>query len=62
MVYCRAYPVKKLIPRHMVTTDSPCIGKGYQSCPFYQEITQRQEETLREAERIFGGQPHREGA
>jgi hypothetical protein len=37
MVYCRAYPVRKLIPSHKVTTDSPCMGEGYQKCPFFQE-------------------------
>jgi len=37
MVYCRAYPVRKLIPSHMMTTASPCMGEGYRGCPFFQE-------------------------
>lgn len=61
MVYCRAYPVKKLIPRHMVTTTSPCMGKGYQSCPFFLEIVARQEEVPRRAETALGREDQQEG-
>ena len=37
MVYCRAYPVRKLIHSHKMTTASPCMAEGYRQCPFFQE-------------------------
>ena len=50
MVYCRAYPVRKLIPSHKVTTDSPCMGEGYRSCPFFQEHVTQPEAVLPKGE------------
>lgn len=56
MVYCRAYPVRKLIPRHMMTTASPCMGEGYQGCPFFQEHVAGLESALpKEGEAIWKG-------
>ncbi len=39
MVFCRAYPVKKLIPRSRSLTASPCLDGGFKQCPFFQEVT-----------------------
>lgn len=36
MVFCRAYPVKKLVPHDRLTTASRCEGT-YRSCPLFQE-------------------------
>lgn len=41
MVYCRAYPVRKLVPKHQITTGGPCMGEGYMDCPFFKEIVAR---------------------
>lgn len=41
MVYCRAYPVRKLIPKHQITSGSLCMGEGYMVCPFFKEIMAR---------------------
>jgi hypothetical protein len=41
MVFCRAYPVKKLIPRSRSMTNSACQGNGFGRCPFFQEVTAR---------------------
>jgi hypothetical protein len=41
MVFCRAYPVKKLVPRARITTASPCLGEGFESCPFFREVCAR---------------------
>ncbi|MBI2987739.1 MAG: hypothetical protein HYY45_13325 [Deltaproteobacteria bacterium] len=38
MAYCRAYPVKKPVPRSQIMTASPCMGEGYRECGFYKEI------------------------
>ena len=37
MVFCRAYPVKKLVPIDRVTTESTCEGDGCRRCPLFQE-------------------------
>ncbi len=37
MLFCRAYPVKKPLPRDRVAIASPCLGEGFARCPFYQE-------------------------
>jgi hypothetical protein len=36
MLLCRAYPVKKPLPRDRVVA-SPCLGEGFTRCPFFQE-------------------------
>jgi hypothetical protein len=43
MVFCRAYPVKKLVPRARSTTACPCMSDGFGRCPFFQEVTARAE-------------------
>jgi hypothetical protein len=43
MVYCRAYPVRKLVPKHQITTTSPCTGEGYTQCSLFKEIMARLE-------------------
>ncbi|WP_242392730.1 hypothetical protein [Anaeromyxobacter oryzisoli] len=37
MVFCRAYPVKKLVPIDRVTTESTCEGDSFHRCPLFQE-------------------------
>jgi hypothetical protein len=39
MVYCRAYPVKKLIPRSQSLAGTRCLGDCFDRCPFFQEAT-----------------------
>lgn len=39
MVFCRAYPVKKLIPRGRSLAASRCLSGGFDGCPFFQEVT-----------------------
>jgi hypothetical protein len=41
MVFCRAYPVKKLVPRARITTSSPCLGGSFENCPFFREVMAR---------------------
>jgi hypothetical protein len=37
MVFCRAYPVKKLVPVDRVTTASSCETGGFCDCLLYRE-------------------------
>jgi hypothetical protein len=41
MVFCRACPVKKLVPIDHVTTASRCEADAYKSCPLFQEALAR---------------------
>jgi hypothetical protein len=41
MVFCRACPVKKLVPLDHVTTASRCEGESFKSCPLFQEALAR---------------------
>jgi hypothetical protein len=52
MVFCRAYPVKKLIPRARGTTACPCLSEGFTGCPFFQEVTARTHEASEEEREV----------
>jgi len=41
MCFCRAYPVKKLVPSDRVLTESACEGEAYGGCPVYRETLAR---------------------
>ena len=41
MVFCRAYPVKKLVPLDQVTTASTCESETYEGCPLFREALAR---------------------
>jgi hypothetical protein len=43
MVFCRAYPVKKLVPIDRVTTESTCEGNGFKGCPLFLEALEHAE-------------------
>lgn len=43
MVFCRAYPVKKLVPSDHLDVDSACESEGFKTCPLYREALQREE-------------------
>ena len=38
MQYCRAYPVRKLVPKHRISSRSLCADEGHERCPFFNEI------------------------
>jgi hypothetical protein len=43
MVYCRAYPVKKLIPRSQSLAGTRCLGDCFDRCPFFKEAMEAPE-------------------
>ncbi|HET6437287.1 MAG TPA: hypothetical protein VFG59_04455 [Anaeromyxobacter sp.] len=43
MVFCRAYPVKKLVPLDRVTTANTCESDGFKECPLFREALARLE-------------------
>ena len=41
VAYCRATPMKKMLPAGRLLPTSPCILEGYAACPFYREVMTR---------------------
>ncbi len=41
MVYCAAFPTKKLLRADRLEGPSPCLGDGFAECPFYREACER---------------------
>jgi hypothetical protein len=50
MVYCRASPVRKLIPSDRLTTASHCDAESYGTCPLFVEALVRAGESVRDLE------------
>jgi hypothetical protein len=50
MVYCRASPVRKLIPSDRLTTASHCDSQSFGTCPLYAEALARAGASIRELE------------
>jgi hypothetical protein len=41
MSFCRAFPVKKLVPSDRVVAESSCDGECFRECPVYREAAAR---------------------
>ena len=50
MVYCRASPIRKLIPSDRLTTASHCDSQSFGTCPLYAEALARAGASIRELE------------
>lgn len=50
MVYCRASPVRKLIPSDRLTTASHCDSDEHGGCPLFVEALARAGESIRDLE------------
>jgi len=63
MVFCRASPVKKLVPSDRITTASACEGECFRTCPLYLEVEEQAGGEIRqfEAERL-SPEPSKKGA
>ncbi len=40
MLFCDAYPVKKMLPLDRIATAEPCLGE-FANCPLFQEFVAR---------------------
>jgi len=53
MVFCRAYPVKKLVPLHELVSASSCdTDCAFQGCAAFQEARARVEQAVHEGELV----------
>ena len=41
MLYCQAYPVKKLVPLDRIASADPCLGREYEACPMFKDVVTR---------------------
>jgi len=48
MLFCDAYPVKKMLPLDRIATGNPCLG-DFHGCPLFQEVMARLTAATREA-------------
>jgi hypothetical protein len=61
MAFCRAFPVKKLVPTDRVLTESACEGDCYASCPVFREATVRLGSVVRAVEQASQHPAPKEG-
>jgi hypothetical protein len=41
MLFCQAYPIKKMVPLDRLASADPCLGRDFQDCPLFRELTAR---------------------
>ena len=41
MLFCDAYPVKKMLPLDRIATAHPCLGQDFEHCPLFCELVAR---------------------
>ena len=41
VAYCRAYPVKKMVPSDRLHADCMCTQEGFEDCPLFREVMTR---------------------
>jgi hypothetical protein len=41
MLFCQAYPVKKMVPLDRLASVNPCVGGDFEQCPLYRDLTER---------------------
>jgi hypothetical protein len=41
MLFCRAYPVKKMVPLDRLASVNPCLGGDFQQCPLFKDLSER---------------------
>ena len=41
MLFCQAYPVKKMVPLDRLASGDPCLGKDFSQCPMFKELVAR---------------------
>ena len=41
MLFCRAYPVKKMVPLDRLASVNPCLGGDFSNCPLFRELSEK---------------------
>jgi hypothetical protein len=53
VAFCRAYPVKKMVPSDRIQADCICTCEGFESCSLFREVMAR----MQAAESDAGSRP-----
>ncbi len=48
MLFCRAYPVKKMIPLDRLASADPCLGGDFTNCPIFCELSAKLQQACTE--------------
>jgi hypothetical protein len=54
VAFCRAYPVKKMVPSDRLQADCICTCEGFEDCPLFREVMARLEGARVAAEETGG--------
>ena len=41
MLYCQAYPIKKLVPLDRIASADPCLSRDFEACPLFTDVVTR---------------------
>jgi hypothetical protein len=41
MLFCQAYPVRKMVPLDRLASADPCLGREFSQCPLFKELVAR---------------------
>jgi hypothetical protein len=41
MLFCQAYPIRKMVPLDRLASADPCLGKDFSQCPLFKELVAR---------------------
>jgi hypothetical protein len=41
VAYCRAYPIKKMVPSDRLHANCVCTQEGFEGCPLFREVVAR---------------------
>ncbi len=55
VAFCRAYPVKKMVPSDRLQANCICTGEGYDDCPLFREVIAKLEGARTAAEATGAG-------
>jgi hypothetical protein len=50
MLYCDAYPLKKMVPLDKLVSAEPCLARGFGDCPLFRRAAGPPEDATPEAE------------
>ena len=45
MLYCDAYPIKKMVPLDRLVSAEPCLARAFESCPLFRNAAHTEEAT-----------------
>jgi len=41
MLFCQAYPVKKMVPLDRLASANPCLSGDFEHCPLFRDLSER---------------------